>query len=101
MVEQTLQLKTAGAGVKACFLEMQQNAKSAASIIYETLNSALDRTSENLAKLLTEKKPKGGWGRRSGRSSRTSASLQLQSSIKSTLQSGLGAIGQHFGIRGA
>ena len=48
MVDQSLALRTARDGVRAFFLEMQEEAKSAAQIVYDALNSSLDRVSSNL-----------------------------------------------------
>ena len=41
MVDQSLALRTARDGVRAFFLEMQEEAKSAAQIVYDALNSSL------------------------------------------------------------
>jgi Lambda phage tail tape-measure protein (Tape_meas_lam_C) len=90
LVQETLQLQTARDGVKAFFIEMQQDARSAAGTVYEALNSALDRTSANLAKLFSGQKT--NWAQ----SFKDIGDQMLQSSIKSGLQKGLGALAHKF-----
>lgn len=88
LVQMDLSSGSAMDGVKAFFTEMQESAKNAAQIIYEALNSALDKASDQLAKLVTGQK--------------TSFAKMLQgvgedmvrSSIKSGLQTGIGALGK-------
>ena len=81
-------MKGAKDGLRAFFLEMQEDAKSAAQIIYDALNSALDRSSDNLAKALTGQKT--AWGKEF----QDIGQHMLQSSIKSGLQVGIGALGK-------
>ncbi len=79
-------------GVKDFFLEMETNSKSAGHILYDSLNSALDRVSDQFAKLFTGQK--------------TSFSKMFQGlgeemikeSTKSMMQKGLGSLGKLFGI---
>jgi hypothetical protein len=79
-------------GVTAFFLDMQKQAKTTASIIYEALHSAFDKLSENLTQLVT------------GGKTNFAAMFQeigkqmLNSSIKQGLQRGLGALGATLGI---
>ena len=87
-------------GVRAFFIEMQEQAKTTAQIIYEAMNSALDKSSETLAKMMTEKKPKGGWGAEWGKEFQGIGEQMVQGSIKSALQKSLGVIGQKLGITG-
>jgi hypothetical protein len=101
MVQQTLQIKTAGAGVKAFFLQMQEDSKSTADIIYQTLNSALDKTSDNLAKMATDQKPKGGWGKMWGDEFKQVGQQGLSTSIKGMIEWGLtGSHGKPDGSKG-
>ena len=90
IVQQTLAQRGAMDGVRAFFQEMQQQAKSAAEIIYESLNSALDRTSDNLAKVLTGQKTE--WAKMF----QGIGEEMLKSTIKSGLQKELGELGKAF-----
>jgi hypothetical protein len=90
LAEQSLQLRGVRDGVRAFFLEMQTNAKSAASIVYEAMHSALDRSSSEMANLLSGKKT--NFGKAFG----DIGHQMLQSSIKSGAQFGLGKFGEHF-----
>lgn len=92
LVDQSLQLRTARDGIRAFFIEMQEQAESSARIIYDTLNSALDRVSSNLAKLFTGQKT--DWAK----SFQQLGEQMMQSSIKSLAQQGLGKLGKVFGI---
>lgn len=92
LVEQSLQLRGARDGIRAFFLEMQEQAQSSAQIIYNSLNSALDRVSGNLAKLMTGQKT--DWAK----SFQQLGEQMAQSSIKSLAQQGLGKLGKMFGI---
>ncbi len=93
LVQETLAHRSAVDGVRAFFIEMQQQAKSAAEIVYETLTSALDQVSDQFAKLFTGQKTNfrkmvQGLGEE-----------LLRSTAKSGLQAGLGAIGKKIGGR--
>lgn len=86
--EEALAQRSAEAGVRAFFLDMQADAKSSGQIVYEALHSALDRTSSEFAKLFTRqhtdfRKLFGGIGE-----------TIIQESIKSSMQKGLGALGK-------
>ncbi|MGA7240835.1 MAG: hypothetical protein WBY44_34450, partial [Bryobacteraceae bacterium] len=63
-------------------------AKSAADIIKETLDSALEQTSGNVAKLLTGQKP--SWGKEF----QDIGQQMVKSAVKSALQMGLGELGK-------
>jgi hypothetical protein len=93
-VQQELKLKGAKDGLKAFFLEMQEDAKSAANIIYDTLNSALDKTSDQFAKLLTGQKTSFG------KMFQSLGEETVKESTKSLMQKGLGKLGEMFGIHG-
>jgi hypothetical protein len=96
MVQQQLAQRDLSSGMRAFFLEMQQQAKSAAAIEYEALNSALDKTSENLTRALTGQKTE--WAKMFQGIGRD----MLKQSIKSGLQTGLGALGDLIpGVKGA
>lgn len=97
LVEANLQLGSARDGVRAFFLEMQEDAEKASKIIYDALNHSVDGLSDNLAKMATGKYKKGDFGK----SFENIGEQAMSSTIKSTLQSGLGEIGRLFGIHGA
>ena len=79
-------------GVAAFFLDMQKQAKTTASIMYEALHSAFNKLSDNLTELIT------------GGKTSFAAMFQdigkqiLNSSIRQGLQKGLGALGAKLGI---
>ena len=94
-VQQELKLKGARDGMKAFFLEMQEDAKSAADIVYDSLNSALDKTSDQFAKLLTGQKTSFG------KMFEGLGQDMVKESVKSAMQKGLGELGQkvfHVGM---
>lgn len=93
-VEQELAQRSALSGLRAFFLEMQRQAKSAAEIVYDSLNSALDRVSDNAARALTGQKTE--WAK----AFRDLGTQALQSTIRSGLQRALGSLGARMGIRG-
>jgi hypothetical protein len=92
LTEQTLKIGTASAGVKAFFIEMQTQAKQASQIMYEALNSALEKVSDNFAKLATGQKT--SWGK----AFQGIGEDMMKSTTKSVLQQGLGAAGKALGI---
>jgi hypothetical protein len=89
-----------GDGVKAFFLKMQEEAKSAATQIYEVMNETFNKLSTNLTDLLTAP----------NRQARKEAINQfstmfadmgknlLDNAIKSQMQTGLGLLGKAFGV---
>jgi hypothetical protein len=94
LVQETLQLRGAKDGVKAFFIEMQEDAKSAADIVYDALHSAFDKATDQLTNLFTGKKT-------DFRKMLDEIGTQIvHDSIKSGLQRGLGAIGKRLGIDG-
>lgn len=95
LAQQALQLRTIKDGVRAFFLDMQADAKSAGQSLYGGLHSALDRVSGELANLFTRQKTNFG------QVFRDLFKEQLTSGIKATLQRGLGALGSVLGIKGA
>jgi hypothetical protein len=92
MIQQELRLKTAGGDVRAFFLEMQRNAQESANIIYDSLNNALDRVSDQLSKLFTGQKT--NWGQMF----QELGGEMVKASIKQGLELGLGKIGSAFGL---
>lgn len=92
--DMSLQKGGANDGVRAFFLEMQRQAQTTASIIEETLNSALDKVSGNLAKLLTGQKT--AWGKMF----QSLGEETLKNTVKSGLQTTLGKLGGAFGVGG-
>lgn len=91
-VQEELKLRGAKDGLKAFFLEMQEDAKSAATIVYETLNSALDKTADQFSKLMTGKKTDFA------KMFESIGGEMAKSSTKALLQKGLGKLGGLFGI---
>jgi hypothetical protein len=91
-VAMLLRSNSARDGVAAFFLDMQRQAKTTASIIYEALHSAFDKLSDNLTQLIT------------GGKTSFAAMFQdigkqvLNSSMRQGLQKGLGALGAKLGI---
>jgi hypothetical protein len=100
LAEETAALGRLRDGVRAFFIEMQEQARTAGQIIFDALNSALDKSTENLAKMLTGQRPKGGWGPAWGKEFQSIGTQMVQSSLKSLAQYGFGALGAHFGITG-
>jgi hypothetical protein len=99
MVEKNLQMGTLTDGVRAFFLEMQESAVTAGKIIYDAMNSALDKSTGLLAKMITGgKAPKGGWGEAWGKEFEQIGQSAVQSSLKSIAQRGLGDLGKKLGI---
>jgi hypothetical protein len=92
-VQQELKLKGARDGLKAFFLEMQEDAKSAANIVYDALNSALDKTSDQFSKLLTGQKTDFG------KMFQEIGQEMVKDSVKSAMQTGLGKLGEAFHIK--
>lgn len=88
---ESLQLRGARDGARAFFLEMQADAKSAASIVYDALHSSLDRVSGELANLATGRKTNFG------KAFEDIGHQMAESAIKSAAQEGLGKLGEHFG----
>jgi hypothetical protein len=87
-VQQELKLKGARDGLKAFFLEMQEDAKSAANIVYDSLNSALDKVSDQFAKLFTGQKTSFG------KMFQGIGQDMVKESVKSAMQKGLGELGK-------
>lgn len=87
MVQQQLSQRDAMSGIRAFFLEMQEQAKSTAAIMYEALNSTIDKLSDNLTRALTGQKT--AWAKMFQDIGRGI----LKDTIKSGLQTGLGALG--------
>lgn len=88
MVQQQLAQRDAMSGVRAFLIEMQQQAESAAAIVYKALNSAFEGLSENLTKLMTGQKTE--WSKMFKDIGRD----MLKSTIKSGLQQELGNLGK-------
>src|SRR5262249_51957182 len=92
LAQESLQLRGMRDGVRAFFLEMQTSAKSSAEIVYDSLNSAVDRVSANMAKLLTGRKTE--WAE----AFKDIGESMVQDTTKSAIQRGLGALGKKLGI---
>ena len=87
LVQQQLAQRDAMSGIRAFFLEMQEQAKSTAAIMYEALNSTIDKLSDNLTKALTGQKTE--WAKMFQEIGRGI----LKETIKSELQTVLGPLG--------
>lgn len=94
-ISQNLALGTIRAGMKAFFEELQRQAKDAGVILYDALNSALDKTSDQLSKLLTGKKTEFG------KMLDEIGTSILREAIKSGLQKGLGQLDKIIDPKGA
>lgn len=92
MADELLTTNRALNGVRAFFLEMQEQAKTTAQIVYDSLNSALDRISGNLARMGTGQKT--SWGK----DFQQIGQSIMQDQIKSQLQHTLALFGVHGGI---
>jgi hypothetical protein len=79
-------------GVTAFFLKMQEDAKTAAAIVYESLSSAFDKLSDQLTKLLTGQKT--SWAK----TFKELGTSMVHSVIQTGLQKAVGAIGKKMGI---
>jgi hypothetical protein len=92
ITQEYLGLRDARDGVRAFFTEMQTDAEAASKIIYDAMNSALDRSSQNLAKLFTGQKT--DWAKQF----KQEGTEMVAASTKSLLHTGLGALGGLIGI---
>ena len=95
-IKMTLQQGSALAGVKAFFLEMEKQAEKASQMIYDSLNEVLNKTSDNLAKIMTGNVGKDGIGKMWGETFKGIGDDLTRNAIHSQLQRGLGALGHHF-----
>jgi hypothetical protein len=90
MIDQTvdnmLRQDSAMAGVDAFFLNMEKQAKTAASIVYDALNSTFTKLSTSLTSLIT------GGKADFGKMFKDIGKEMLDSSLKSGMQKGLGAL---------
>jgi hypothetical protein len=91
-VQEELKLRGAKDGIKAFFLEMQEDAKSTASIVYDALNSTLDKVSAEFGNLAMGKKTSFG------KDFESIGQDMVKQSTKSMMQTGLGALGRRMGI---
>jgi hypothetical protein len=94
MADLSIQMGGAKDGIRAFFIEMQTQAKQASAIVEEALNSALDKVSDNLTKLMTGQKT--AWAKMF----QGIGEEVLKSSVKSMLQRGLGELGKKLGFEG-
>ena len=90
MEERTAQVRQRG--VKDFFRDMQGQAQTAGNIFYEAMHNALDRTSDELAKLFTGQKTSFG------EMLKGIGQEMTRDAVKSGLQKGLGALGGLLGI---
>jgi hypothetical protein len=94
MAKQALAQRGLKDGVRAFFLDMQQQGKSAAESIYQALHSGLDRVSDEFANFLTGQKTNFG------KMFQDIGHQLLADAIKSELQKGLASLGKVLGISG-
>ncbi|HTF64542.1 MAG TPA: phage tail tape measure C-terminal domain-containing protein [Edaphobacter sp.] len=85
-----LHFGNASDGVHAFFLDMQKQAQSTGSIIYEAMHSAFDKISENLTQLVT------GGKTSFAKMFEDIGRQMVNSEIKKQLQESLGKLGQRF-----
>lgn len=101
LVDESLALRGARDGVRAFFLEMQEDAKSAAEIVYEAMNSALEGSSGLLGKMAFGDKPKKTtWGQEWGKEFKGIGESVVSSTVKSLEEKSLGKLGKLYGIDG-
>jgi hypothetical protein len=91
---------TMGDGVTAFFLKMQEQAKTAAATIFEVMNETFNKLSENLTALITAP---NRWKRSEvmnqfGSMFADIGKNLLDTTIKQSMQGGLGALGKVFGV---
>jgi len=91
-VASLLRQDSAKAGMTAFFLDMQKQAKTTASIIYDALHSTFEKLADNLTELLT------GGKADFGKMMQDIGKQMVKSSIQKGLQEGIGAIGKAFGV---
>ncbi|MGD0014527.1 MAG: hypothetical protein ABSD56_08900, partial [Bryobacteraceae bacterium] len=91
-VQEQLAIGTMRSGLRAFSADMEVSAKRAGNILYEELTSAVDRTSDELAKLMTGQKTSFG------KMLQELGQETLRSSIKAEMQRGIGALGKLLGI---
>jgi hypothetical protein len=94
MAQQNLALGTMKGGWDAFLLNAKASAKAAGQIMYEALNSSVDKVSDQLTNLLTGQKT--SWGQMF----KELGTNMEKETIKSSIQQGLSALGGHFGIPG-
>jgi len=92
LTEESLALGTARDGVRAFFIEMREQGVQASNVIYNTFNSMFDKTSSNLAKLITGQKT--NWAK----SFQETGEQAAEASVKGLEQMGLGKLGALFGV---
>jgi hypothetical protein len=93
-INSNLQQNSAMAGVNAFFLKMQQQGTTTAQIISDAMNQIVDQTSANLAKIVTGQKPKNEtYGQMFGKEFQGIGGSLVSSTLKSSMQKGLGALG--------
>ena len=91
-VNQLLRYGKARDGVSAFFIDMQRQARSTASIVYEALHSAFDKLSDSLTELIT------GGKADFGKMFQDLGKQMLNATIKQQLQKALGGLGEKLGF---
>jgi hypothetical protein len=87
-------------GVKAFFLGMQKEAQTTASILYDTFNGAFNKLADGITGIMTAA---NGYKRRDAMNQMMTSfqdlsKQALDSTLKKGMQSGMGALGNAFGI---
>lgn len=90
LAEQQLQMRRASDGMRAFFIEMTADGKSAAQQTYEAFHEAFDRITSELAKLVTGQKFSFG------KMFKELGGHIVENNIKSLAQKGLGALAKHI-----
>jgi hypothetical protein len=98
-VQQKLAIGDLASGWNAFFISMQEQAEKPGKILFDGMNSALDKVSGDLANLLTgQDSKKGSFKASLGKDLQSVGKSMTQSSLKSMAQMGLSALGSKFGI---
>ena len=93
LIKQNLATGTLQGGLNAFILECESKMKKPGEILYDGLNEAMDKSSDQLAKLFTGQKTDyktmfKGIGEN-----------MMKETTKSLMQEGVGKLGEHFGIK--
>ena len=92
LARQAIKVGTLQGGLRAFFLDMEKEAEKPGKILLDGMNEAVSGISNNLTKLLTGQK--AAWAQMF----KSIGNQMLEASIKSGLQTGLGALGKKLGI---
>jgi hypothetical protein len=91
-VDEALKAGTLKDGYRAFFTEMEKQAKKPGQILYEGMTKAVDGLSDSISKAITGQK--ANWGQMF----KNIGDGMVKDSVKSVLQTGLGKLGEKFGL---